>query len=109
MTETDQLEHKSLRLVTGRTADWDEVARECVCFANGRGGELLLGIEDGEAEPPPDQVVPSALPERVFRRISELTINVVTLYPTVETAPNGGQYLSLVVPPSQSVACTTSG
>lgn len=109
MAESDQLEHKSLRLVIGQRADWDEVARECVCFANGRGGTLIIGIEDGENEPPPEQVIPPPLPERVLRRISELTLNVAPLFPTVETARNGGQTLSVVVPPSQSVACTTSG
>ncbi len=56
MTNEDQhTDHKSLRLVTGRTADWDALARDCVCFANGAGGRLLIGIEDGADEPPPGQ------------------------------------------------------
>ncbi len=42
---------KSLKLVTGRRADWDEMAKHCVAFANAQGGRLLIGIEDGEAEP----------------------------------------------------------
>ncbi len=109
MVETDQREQKSLRLVTGRNPDWDAVARECVCFANGRGGRLRIGIEDGEALPPADQAIPLELSERVFRRIAERTINVTTSFPTIEMAPNGGQYLEVVVPRSQSVACTTSG
>ena len=42
--EDQQTDRKSLRAVTGRTADWDDVARACVCFANGSGGCLLIGI-----------------------------------------------------------------
>jgi ATP-dependent DNA helicase RecG len=29
---------KSLKIVTGKTADWQELAKDCVCFANTRGG-----------------------------------------------------------------------
>lgn len=31
---------KSLRKVTGRTANFAELAQDCVCFANGSGGQL---------------------------------------------------------------------
>ena len=30
--------------VTGSTADFGEIAKDCVCFANGAGGTLLIGI-----------------------------------------------------------------
>ena len=50
MTLEDQhTDRKSLRTVTGKTADWDALSKDCVCFANGAGGRLLIGIEDGEA------------------------------------------------------------
>ena len=53
MTLEDQhTDRKSLRTVTGRTADWDDLARACVCFANGAGGRLQIGIEDGETDRP---------------------------------------------------------
>lgn len=32
---------KSLRTVTGKSADWEALAKHCVCFANGAGGRLL--------------------------------------------------------------------
>ena len=36
MTLEDQhTDLKSLRIFTGRTADWDALAKDCVCFANG--------------------------------------------------------------------------
>ena len=50
-----------------------------MCFANGAGGRLLIGIEDGEAAPPPGQVVPPELLDRLRKRIGELTVNVQAL------------------------------
>ncbi len=53
MTLEDQhTDRKSLRTITGKPADWDALAKDCVCFANSAGGRLLIGIEDGEALPP---------------------------------------------------------
>lgn len=40
-----------MRTVAGRTADFAELAKDCVCFANGPGGVILIGIEDGESAP----------------------------------------------------------
>ncbi len=40
--EGQLLDKKSLRAVTGKTADWNELAKDCVAFANGSGGRLLL-------------------------------------------------------------------
>ena len=65
MTLEDQhTDCKSLRGVSGRIADWDELARACVCFANGQGGRLLIGIEDGQSLPPAAQRVPPELLDR---------------------------------------------
>lgn len=50
--ERQLLEHKSLRAATGRSANWDELAKDCIAFANAAGGRLLLGIEDGQEAPP---------------------------------------------------------
>lgn len=46
-------DQKSLRAITGKTADWKELAKDCVAFANAIGGKLLIGIEDGETAHPP--------------------------------------------------------
>lgn len=35
----------------GSTADFGELARDCVCFANSAGGTLLIGIEDDDDAP----------------------------------------------------------
>ena len=62
--EGQHLDHKSLRAVTGKTADWSELAKDCVAFANALGGRLLIGVEDGHALPPPavDATPAPALP-----------------------------------------------
>lgn len=99
---------KSLRKVIGKSADWDSLACSCVCFANGSGGRLLIGIEDGATAPPPDQIVPPELLDRVRKRVGELTVNVQTL-PTLRRADNGGEYIELEVARSASVASTTDG
>ncbi|WP_296407357.1 RNA-binding domain-containing protein [Zoogloea sp.] len=50
--EGQLLDQKSLRAVLGKTADWNEIAKDCIAFANASGGRLLLGIEDGQDLPP---------------------------------------------------------
>lgn len=106
--EDQHTDRKSLRTVTGKTADWDDVARACVCFANGAGGRLLIGIEDGETLPPPAQRVPPELLDRLRKRIGELTVNVQAL-PSVQRAVNGGEFIELVVDRSPNVASTADG
>ena len=73
LPEGQNVERKSLRKVTGSSADFDSLALDCVCLANGSGGVLLVGIEDGETHPPADQRVDPALVDRVRKRVSELT------------------------------------
>ena len=70
-TEDQQTDMKSLRIVTGKSADWDELAKDCVCFANARGGRIIIGIEDGEVQPPPGQTIPSGLAEKIVKRTLE--------------------------------------
>lgn len=106
--EGQLLDRKSLRSVTGKTADWSELAKDCVAFANALGGRLLIGIEDGEVLPPAEQRVPSTLPDTLRRRLGELTVNV-SVRPEVRVAENGGEFIELMVDRSASVASTTEG
>ncbi len=106
--EGQLLDRKSLRSVTGRTADWPELAKDCVAFANALGGRLLIGIEDGEVLPPAEQRVPAALADTLRRRLGELTVNV-SVRPEVRVAENGGEFIELAVDRSASVASTTEG
>jgi ATP-dependent DNA helicase RecG len=109
MTLEDQhTDRKSLRTITGRTADWEALAKDCVCFANGAGGRLLIGIEDGEALPPAGQVASPELLDRLRKRIGELTVNVQAL-PSLQRAANGGEFIELVIERSPGVASTRDG
>ncbi len=109
MTLEDQhFDRKSLRKVTGKSADWLGLALDCVAFANAHGGSLLIGIEDDQDEPPPGQTLPPGLPETVARRVRELTVNVETTA-SVTTAPNGGQFIDLRVARAHGVASTSDG
>jgi len=101
-------DQKSLRAVTGKTADWGELAKDCIAFANATGGQLLLGIEDGEDQPPAGQRIPVDLPDTLRRKLAERTVNV-TVLPGVVTAPNGGEYIVLRIPRALAVASTTDG
>ncbi len=108
MSENHQRDHKSLRLVTGRTADWHELAKDCVRFANARGGVILIGIEDDADEPAADQEIPAGLTDRIRKRVKELTVNV-EIAVSVNVAENGGQYMELRISRSSALASTTDG
>ena len=106
--EGQLLDQKSLRAVTGKTADWQEVVKDCIAFANATGGRLLIGIEDGQNAPPDGQLIPDDLPDTLRRKLAERSVNV-TVLPDVITTPNGGQYIELHVPRAMAVASTTDG
>jgi ATP-dependent DNA helicase RecG len=106
--ENSTFDRKSLRLFTARRVDWDEMALDCVAFANANGGRILVGIEDNAEEPPEGQVIPEALGEQVQKRMAERTVNV-QLVSRLQVAGNGGQVLEIAVARSTSVASTTDG
>lgn len=106
--EDQHTDRKSLRTVSGKTADWAALAQDAVCFANGAGGRLLIGIEDGQALPPPDQRVEPELLDRLRKRIGELTVNVQAL-PRLQLAANGGEFIELLIDRSPGVASTRDG
>lgn len=109
MEETQHIEKKSLRVVVNSTADWSELAKDCVCFANSRGGNIYIGIEDDSNLPPSDQKIEANLPDKIRKRMSELTVNVGT-HVEIADALNGGQYINLrVLPSSSTIASTTDG
>jgi len=109
MTENSEYDQKSLRLVKGKTADWDELAKDCVAFANGRGGFIYIGIEDGEDEPPANQVVSDELLEKLRKTIPQRTISVA-VFVSRSIRANGGQIIKLeIIRSVQSIAATTNG
>lgn len=106
--EDQTFERKSLRVVTGDSANFPELAKDCVCFANGTGGRILVGIEEGDPMPPPGQRIDPGLMDRVRKRIGELTVNVQVL-PEVQHYDNGGGVLVLTIPRAAGVASTSDG
>ena len=61
MKENSIYDKKSIRTVMGKTADFDELAKDCVAFSNAEGGRIDIGIEDEEKLPPIGQRVPRLL------------------------------------------------
>lgn len=106
--ETQTQDNKSLRIITGKRADWMELARDCVCFANADGGTLRIGIEDGTDEPPPDQRIGPELLDRLRKRLGELTVNV-QVAPEIVSGSNGGEYITLRILRSTGIASTADG
>lgn len=94
MEENSLHDKKSLTLVQGNKADWKELAKDCVCFANGAGGIISIGIEDEDDLPPPDQVINPKLIDEINKKVSGLTLNV-GIAPIIEIASNGGEYIKL--------------
>jgi ATP-dependent DNA helicase RecG len=110
MKENKNTDHKSLRFLIGTKTDWDELAKDCVCFANGSGGVILIGIEDGDELPPVDQKVKDrSVPDLIQKNIAHRTINV-GLAVTIETVENSSEYIRLqVFRNAQTIASTTDG
>jgi ATP-dependent DNA helicase RecG len=73
-TEGQTLDQKSLRYALGKHEDADGLACDCVGFANAAGGTILLGIEDGQDEPPAGQRVADDFPDRVRKQIARTAI-----------------------------------
>lgn len=108
-TEGQTFDLKSLRYALGKHEQADGLACDCVGFANAAGGIILLGIEDGQDAPPVGQRVPDEFPDRVRKRLAQITVNVsVSVRKT--TAPNGGDFVELqVFRNDQSIAATSDG
>lgn len=107
--EHTSYEKKSLKLFTCKNPDWKSLAKDCVCFANAKGGSIAIGIENNEELPHANQEIPAGLDETIRKRINELTINV-GIAVSKETEQNGGEWIKVNVFPSQStIASTTDG
>ena len=109
--EGTEYDRKSLRILALEPArmDWSGLAKHAVAFANARGGLIEFGIEDQQAEPPPTQVIPAALPDRLRKGVGHHCVNVNVVVET-HTYPNGGATLQLrILPSAHAIAATTDG
>lgn len=109
MKENSIYDKKSIRTVMGKTADFDELAKDCVAFSNAEGGRIDIGIEDEEKLPPIGQRVPDGLPTTIINKITGKTHGVI-LSANVLAADNGSEYIELSIACNHNlVAMTTSG
>lgn len=108
MEENSLYDKKSLREITGKSADWNEVAKDCVAFSNAQGGVIDYGIEDDADVPPADQKVSEDIAINLEKKINGKTHNV-SAHTEILTHENGGQYIRLHIARGTSSASTTSG
>lgn len=107
--ESQTLDQKSIRYVLNKQRDADDLACDCVGFANAMGGRIVLGVEDSATEPPVDQRVADVLPEQLHKRINQITVNVGLTVRKAQAA-NGGEYIEIRVSGNkQSIASMSDG
>lgn len=109
MKENSHFDKKSLAIIEGSKANWKELAKDCVCFANSYGGEIHIGIEDDQELPNENQKIKEEYIENIQKRIPALTLNVGIVLNKL-LAENGGEYIELkIFRSSQTIASTTDG
>lgn len=88
----------------------DKIINPCVAFANSQdGGALIIGIEDGEELPPNTQIITDQdLPNKLRKRIGELSDGVGIKESKIKKYQNGGEAIVIEILPSQSVIAATS-
>jgi ATP-dependent DNA helicase RecG len=108
--EGNTRELKSLKKAIGRKSDVASLAETCVCFANAQGGELIIGIEDGQTAPPAGQVIDEVALGKVVARLRTLIVGAAIVDQGVVKHENGGQFYSIrVLPSTRTIATTSSG
>src|SRR5690606_3728859 len=101
--EDQNTEFKSLKLVVGRQSDVPSLAETCVCLANAQGGEIIVGIENSQSEPPVGQKVSRDDVNKLVSRLRSLTDGVAIANSEIINHENGGQYFKFRVLPSSRV------
>jgi len=110
MEENKNIDKKSLKFLKGKQTDWNELAKDCVCFANAQGGFIYIGIEDKETLPPEKQKITERnFPDIIQKNIAQRTVNIGVAV-TIEVANNKAEYIKIqVFRNAQTIASTTDG
>lgn len=110
MEENKTIDKKSIRFLCGKKTDWNELSKDCVCFANSRGGYIYIGIEDKDDLPPEGQFIENNnLLDIIQKNVSQRTINV-SIAVTIEKAINSSEFIKIqVFRNAQTIASTTDG
>jgi ATP-dependent DNA helicase RecG len=116
MPSTDSAEgqifdKKSIRTFSDHPSkwDWSEIAKDCVAFANARGGDIFYGVENNAKEPSPSQKIPASVCDAYIKGVSNRTRNAFVTT-KIEAHPNGGDYFCVhVLSSAKSIASTSDG
>ncbi len=110
MEENKNIDKKSLKFLNGKNTDWNELAKDCVCFANAQGGFIYIGIDDKASLPPEKQKITDRnLPDIIQKNIAHRSVNV-GIAVTIEAAENRAEYIKIqVFRNAQTIASTTDG
>ena len=110
MQENQNIDKKSIRLIKENKPMGMNWPKDCVCFANGQGGLILIGIEDEDAVPPTGQKIKDrTLPEKIQKAIVERATNVGVAV-TIQQAPNKAEYIQIqIFRSAQTIAATNDG
>ena len=110
MYENKNIDKKSLKFLREKQTDWNELAKDCISFANAQGGFIFIGIEDKEKLPPESQrITDENLPDTIQKNIVQRCINV-SVAVTIATAANKAEYIQVqIFRNAQTIASTTDG
>jgi len=110
LAEDINRDYKSLRKAIGLKSDLSSLAETCVAFANAQGGELIIGIEDKQSEPPLGQKIDIEDVNDVVKKLRALTDGVGLVNHEIVKHDNGGEYFIIrVLPSTRTIATTSSG
>jgi len=110
MEEGRNIDKKSIKFLKDKNTDWDELAKDCVSFANAQGGFIYIGIEDKDDLPPVGQKVSDKnLPDIIQKNIVHRTVNVAVTI-TIKSAQNNAEFIAIqIFRNAQTIASTTDG
>lgn len=111
--ENKTTEYKSLRKIVEssgklKTEGIKDLSITSVAFANGQGGKIIIGIEDGAKEPPVDQKIAPKIANDTISRLKSLCFSVGFELSDIITHDNNGEYFYINVYPSLKAIATTS-
>ena len=115
MEEGTSIDYKSLRKVIDnsgkiKTDGLRDLAITSVAFANAHGGQIVIGIEDKDKQPPENQTITVALTNDTVTRLKSLCFNVGFQLGEIETHANGSHFFKITVYPTlKSIATTSDG
>ncbi len=115
MLEDNSIEYKGIRKIIDtngklKTEGLRELAITCVSLANVQGGTIVIGIEDGDAEPAKNQKIDTKIINETITRLRTLCFNVGLGVSDKIVYANGGEAFQITVQPAlKSVATTADG